>query len=77
MTADVTGLLADIVAPTLVMCGEEDLLTPLDMGPDGAGARYMAEHIPDAELAIMPGGHGYLVEDPTGSARTIIDFLLA
>ena len=76
MTADVTHLLADIEAPTLVMCGEDDVLTPLDMGPDGAGARYMAEHIPNAELAMMPGGHGYLVEDPEGSARTIVEFLL-
>lgn len=77
MTTDVTPQLADIQAPTLVMVGEDDVLTPLDMGPGGAGARHMAEHIPNAELAIMPGGHGYLVEDPEASIRTIIEFLQA
>jgi pimeloyl-ACP methyl ester carboxylesterase len=76
ITADVTADLGKINAPTLVMVGEEDVLTPLDCGPDGAGARAMAEAIPGARLAVMPGGHGYLVEQPAESINLIVEFLL-
>src|SRR4051812_32616084 len=50
---DVTGELAKVKAPTLVLHGDEDILTPLDGGPDGAGARAIAEGIPGAELYIL------------------------
>lgn len=76
MTADVTTELSTITSPTLVMVGVEDVLTPLDCGPDGAGARAMADAIPGAQLAVMEGGHGYLVEQPDESIRLIVDFLL-
>jgi aminoacrylate hydrolase len=76
MTADVTAELANITSPTLVMVGAEDVLTPLDCGPDGAGARAMADSIPGARLAVLEGGHGYLVEQPEESIRLIVDFLL-
>lgn len=76
MTTDVTSDLPDISAPTLIMVGEEDVLTPIDQGPDGAGARYLAEHIPGARLSVLAGGHGYLVEQPEESIRIILEFLL-
>ncbi|MGH9197697.1 MAG: alpha/beta fold hydrolase [Acidimicrobiia bacterium] len=76
MTADVTADLGKIVSPTLVMVGEEDVLTPLDCGPDGAGARAMADSIRGAQLAVLQGGHGYLVEQPVESINLIVDFLL-
>ncbi len=75
-TADVVNDLAAIAAPTLVMVGAEDVLTPLDCGPDGVGSRAMAEMIPGARLEILDGGHGYLVEQPQESIRLITDFLL-
>jgi pimeloyl-ACP methyl ester carboxylesterase len=77
MTADVTPDLDKITAPTLIMVGEEDVLTPLDCGPDGAGARVMANSIRNARLAVMQGGHGYLIEQPVESINLIVDFLLA
>lgn len=74
--ADTRDELASIPVPTLVMVGDEDVITPLDAGPDGAGARFMAEHIPHAELCILRGcGHGTLVERPADSMKAIIDFL--
>jgi pimeloyl-ACP methyl ester carboxylesterase len=76
MTADVTGDLGSIGSPTLVMVGAEDVLTPPDCGPDGSGARAMADAIPGAQLAVMESGHGYLVERPEESIRLIIEFLL-
>lgn len=53
---DVTGLLAGVTAPTLVLHGDEDPLTPLDAGPGGAGARAIAEGIPGAKLTACSKG---------------------
>ena len=76
IATDTRHELADISAPTLVMVGDQDVITPLDAGPDGAGARFMAEHIPNAELCVLEGcGHGNLVERDEESIATIIEFL--
>ncbi len=76
ITADVTDDLARITAPTLVMVGAEDGLTPVEQGPAGTGARAMAEMIPGARLEVLDGGHGYLVEQPEESIRIVLEFLL-
>jgi pimeloyl-ACP methyl ester carboxylesterase len=73
---DVTGQLEHVTAPTLVMVGSEDVLTPLDAGPGGAGARYVADHLPNATLVVFEGsGHGHYIEQPVASVEAIIDFL--
>jgi pimeloyl-ACP methyl ester carboxylesterase len=73
---DVSPLLGSITAPTLVMVGSEDCLTPLDAGPDGVGARAMAEAIPGATLHVLEGcGHGNLIEQPEESIAAIFAFL--
>ncbi len=73
---DVRDLLASVSAKTLVMVGSEDALTPLDTGPDGAGARYVAEHLADAHLEIFEGsGHGHYIEQAEKSIGVISDFL--
>jgi len=73
---DVTGLLAGVTAPTLVLHGDEDPLTPLDAGPDGAGARAIAEGILGAQLTVLKGcGHGILFERPVESVQAVVDFL--
>ena len=73
---DVTRSLDRVTAPTLVMVGDEDALTPLDMGPRGAGARYVAEHLPHGQLVIFEGsGHGHYIEQVEESIATIIRFL--
>jgi YbgC/YbaW family acyl-CoA thioester hydrolase len=60
--------LADI--PTLVMVGEADTLTPPDQ------ARAMAQAIPGAQLAIIPGaGHLPPVEQPAATTRSLREFL--
>ncbi|MEA2585986.1 MAG: 3-oxoadipate enol-lactonase [Thermomicrobiales bacterium] len=75
---DVTGLLGGITAPTLVLHGDEDILTPLDCGPDGAGARVIAEGIPGAELYVLRGcGHGVLFERADEAVGKVIEFLKA
>lgn len=74
--ADLRADLSKITAPTLVMVGDQDVLTPLDTGPNGAGSRYIAEHIPGAELYVVEdSAHTNLMEQPELSARVVIDFL--
>jgi pimeloyl-ACP methyl ester carboxylesterase len=75
---DVTELLQRVTAPTLVIHGDEDWLTPLDCGSDGAGARKVAEGIPGAELLVLKGcGHGILFERPEESVEAVVRFLSA
>ena len=72
---DLRPYAATVTAPTLVMTGSEDCLTPIDAGPDGAGARWIAETIPGAELYVIEGsGHTNLMEEPELSARLVIEF---
>jgi pimeloyl-ACP methyl ester carboxylesterase len=57
------------------MTGSEDCLTPIDAGPDGAGARWLAENIAGAELYVIEGsGHTNLMEQPELSAKVVIEF---
>jgi 3-oxoadipate enol-lactonase len=73
---DVSATLARLSAPTLVMVGSLDVLTPLDTGPGGVGARRVAEMIPNATLAIFEGsGHGHYIEQADESIAVIVDFL--
>jgi 3-oxoadipate enol-lactonase len=76
---DMTGALQKVTAPTLVMVGDEDVLTPADQGPTGAGGRYIYEHLTSARLreyvVIPQAGHANLMDNPEASNRAIIDFL--
>jgi len=74
--ADVRAGLPHLAMPTLVMVGSDDVLTPLDAGPGGVGARQVAEMIPNATLAIFEGsGHGHYIEQADESMAVILDFL--
>lgn len=56
--------------PTLVLVGAADILTPPDQ------ARAMAEAIPGARLAIIPGaGHLPPVEQPAATTESLREFL--
>jgi pimeloyl-ACP methyl ester carboxylesterase len=73
---DITGILGQVTAPTLVLHGDEDILTALDGGPGGAGARAIAEGIPGAELYLLKGcGHGVLFERAEEAVAKVIEFL--
>ncbi len=67
---DTRARLGRIVAPTLVLHGDRDALTP------PANARLLADAIPDATLALVPGaGHAYLLEQPQESHRLFLEWL--
>mgnify|MGYP001026068927 CR=1 FL=1 len=62
--------LKDIRVPTLVLHGEHDRVWPL------ANAEYLAAHIPNAELVVIPeAGHMFMLEKPREFNRAVLDFL--
>ncbi len=62
--------LAEIAVPTLVLVGNQDILTPR------GDSEELAERIPDAELAVISGAaHGFMIEHATTFNRILLDFL--
>jgi pimeloyl-ACP methyl ester carboxylesterase len=56
--------------PTLIVVGEDDQITPKD------GAQAMADAIPAARLAVLPGaGHLSPVERPEAVTALMAEFL--
>lgn len=76
---DMIADLPRVTAPTLVMVGDEDVLTPADQGPDGAGGRFIYEHLVNARfrefVMIANAGHANLMDNPDASNHAVIDFL--
>ncbi len=73
---DVRDVLARVTCPALVMVGSDDVLTPLDGGPGGADARYVADHLVNGHLEVFEGsGHGHYIEQAERSVEVILDFL--
>ncbi len=67
---DLMGRLGEIKVPALVLCGQEDKMTPPKY------SRFLAEHLPQAELVIIPGaGHMVMLERPSQVAAAVQDFL--
>ncbi len=61
--------LRTIQAPTLVVIGEQDI-------PTDEHAAAMRDALPDGRLEILPGkDHGFPMEDPAITGRTVRDFL--
>jgi pimeloyl-ACP methyl ester carboxylesterase len=67
---DVLPRLGEILSPTLVICGEEDQLTPLKY------SRFLAEAIPDARLEKVPkAGHMVMLEQPAAVTTAVKSFM--
>jgi pimeloyl-ACP methyl ester carboxylesterase len=74
---DLRPLLDKIVAPTLVIGGDQDIMTPWQPGPSGAGQEYLVRHIKGATKYVIKGaGHSTLVDAPEENCRVVIDFLM-
>jgi pimeloyl-ACP methyl ester carboxylesterase len=68
---DVMGRLDEIGCPTLVICGEDDRLTPTKY------AHYLSENISQAALTVVPhAGHMVMVEQGEAVNRAIEEFLI-
>ena len=65
---DFSGRLGEVQCPTLILCGEKD-------GANLKSARFLAGHIPGAELQVI-GNTGHVVneENPRGLAERLNEF---
>ena len=65
---DFSGRLEEIRCPTLILCGEKD-------GANLKSARFLAEHIPGAELQVIRNtGHVVNEENPKALAERLNEF---
>jgi pimeloyl-ACP methyl ester carboxylesterase len=72
---DLRDWLPRITSPALVIGGDEDLMTPWDQGPDGAGQEAIYEGIPGAEKYVIHGsGHSTIFDNTAEHCRVVIDF---
>ena len=70
--ADSTPLLREIRVPTLVVCGEEDVITPV------ADSEAIQRGIADAKLKVIPkAGHLSNMENSTAFNEALLGFLAA
>ena len=68
--ADLRALADKIVAPTLVVCGEQDIPSFLD------AARWLNANIAHSKLTwLAPARHASILEQPDAFGRTLRDFL--
>jgi pimeloyl-ACP methyl ester carboxylesterase len=75
---DLRPWLAKIAAPALVIGGDEDLMTPWDQGPGGAGQQAIYEGIAGAQRCVIPGsGHSTIFDNTERHAEAVLDFLRA
>jgi len=58
-----------ITAPALIVHGTEDRVVPLKY------AQWLADHIPDATLALIRAGHAINIEQDAWFNRTVTEFL--
>lgn len=67
---DLTDQLEKITQPSLILCGEEDKMTPLSL------SRQLASTIRNATLQVVPeAGHMVVLEQPKIVASAVIQFL--
>jgi len=67
---DLAEHLTSIRVPTLVVVGNQDILTPR------GDSEELAELIPTAELVVISGAaHGFMIEHATTFNRVLLDFL--
>ncbi len=72
---DIRGWLPKITSPALVLGGDEDIMTPWDQGPDGAGQEAIYQAIPHAEKHVIRGSnHSTIFDNSAEHNRVVIDF---
>lgn len=67
---DIMDRVHEIKAPTLIICGELDVMTPVKF------ASYLGANIPNSKVVVVPqAGHFVLAEKPEVVNKAIEDFL--
>ncbi len=74
---DLRPWLPRITSPALVLGGDEDVMTPWDQGPGGAGQESIYQGITGAEKYVVRGsGHSTIFDNTDEHTRVVIDFFL-
>jgi len=64
-----------ITVPAIVVGGDEDVMTPWDQGPEGAGQQWIADHLPEGETAVIKGSnHSTIFDNSAEHARVVGEF---
>ncbi len=72
---DLRPWLPRITSPALVLGGDEDVMTPWDQGPEGAGQEAIFAGIPNAEKHVIVGSnHSTIFDNSAEHNRVVIDF---
>ena len=67
---DLLSRVAEIRAPTVVICGRADRMTPVKY------SEFLASKIPNARLALVEdSGHSVMIEQPTEVNRALVEFM--
>ena len=67
---DLSDRLAEIHCPALVLCGDQDKMTPLSQ------AQHLARNLPAGRLEVIPGaGHMLMLEQPLAVEAALLRFL--
>jgi pimeloyl-ACP methyl ester carboxylesterase len=72
---DLRPWLSRISSPALVLGGDEDLMTPWDQGPEGAGQQAIADGIAGCETHVIRGSnHSTIFDNTDEHNHVVIDF---
>ena len=71
-TMDLRSWLPRITSPALVLGGDEDIMTPWDQGPDGAGQQAIADGVPHAEVHVIKGANHSTIFDSTEEHNRVV-----
>lgn len=67
---DVMARLGEIRAPTIVICGKQDRMTPYKY------SEFLVSKIPGAQLVLIDNaGHSVMIEQPEQTSRALVDFV--
>jgi 3-oxoadipate enol-lactonase len=73
---DLSPYTTAVTAPTLLIAGDEDNMTPFKPADSGIGFSHIQNMIPDCELVVLQEcGHYLVIEQPQAVATLIRDFL--
>jgi 3-oxoadipate enol-lactonase len=72
---DLRPLLPMITAPTLIIGGDEDMMTPWQQAESGAGQDYLVQHIKGARKHVIKGSsHSTLFDGTEENCRVVAAF---
>ena len=72
---DLRDWVGRITAPALVLGGDEDVMTPWDQGPAGAGQQWIADNLAHGETYVIKGSNHSTIFDGTAEhCRAVADF---